>query len=477
MKVTLLNDSFPPVIDGVANVVLNYADICVKDNLAEVMVCTPEYPGTDYSVYPYRVVPYKSFDTTKIVKGYRAGNPLDLKELKHMVDYRPDIIHTHCPVASTYVSRMIRSMVDAPIVFTYHTKFDEDIAKAVKMEFLRKETSKVLVNNIEACDEVWVVSEGAGENMRSLGYQGDYRVMNNGVDFEKGRVDADTVAKVTAGYDLPAGVPVFLFVGRIIEYKGIPVILDAMSILKEAGIDFRMVFVGSGPDFEKYTSLAEEKGLGAQSEHGKCIFTGPIYDRNVLRAWNTRSDVFIFPSTYDTNGIVVREAAACGLASVLIKGSCAAEGITDGRNGYLVEKTASDIAELLKNITTDLDRVHEVGQHAMDEIYISWRDSVHAAHERYGELIELQKRGILMLNRTHKVPEMFETMSDDIALALHYLIEKPYHSFDNMLNNVEDAAENMYDEMEEYLRKKYDRFKTSVHRANQELSDFFKDIK
>lgn len=44
MKVTLLNDSFPPVIDGVANVVMNYAEIMHKEGLADVMVATPEYP-------------------------------------------------------------------------------------------------------------------------------------------------------------------------------------------------------------------------------------------------------------------------------------------------------------------------------------------------------------------------------------------------------------------------------------------------
>ena len=89
-----------------------------------------------------------------------------------------------------------------------------------------------------------------------------------------------------------------------------------------------MVFVGKGPDQKPLKRKAEELGL-----MGKCIFTGPVYDRNALRAWNTRADLFLFPSTFDTNGLVVREAAACGLASLLIEGSCAAEDITQGRNG------------------------------------------------------------------------------------------------------------------------------------------------
>ena len=42
MKVCLLNDSFPPVIDGVVNVVMNYAKIMTEENLAQVMVGTPK---------------------------------------------------------------------------------------------------------------------------------------------------------------------------------------------------------------------------------------------------------------------------------------------------------------------------------------------------------------------------------------------------------------------------------------------------
>ena len=176
MKVTLLNDSFPPVIDGVANVVMNYAKILQEEKLADVMVATPAYPGAEYHSYPYWVVPYQSFDTTKIVKGYRAGTPLDVKEIVTMKEFAPDIIHSHCPVSSTLLARTLRFYTDAPLVFTYHTKFDIDIAKAVKSKLLQKEAIHALVSNIEACDEVWVVSRGAGENLRCLGYKGEYRL-------------------------------------------------------------------------------------------------------------------------------------------------------------------------------------------------------------------------------------------------------------------------------------------------------------
>lgn len=47
MKVCLLNESFPPVLDGVANVLINYASYLQKDFGASVIVGTPRYPGAD----------------------------------------------------------------------------------------------------------------------------------------------------------------------------------------------------------------------------------------------------------------------------------------------------------------------------------------------------------------------------------------------------------------------------------------------
>ncbi len=162
MNVCLLNDSFPPVIDGVANVVMNYGRIMTETLGANVLVGTPRYPDTDYDHYPYKVVAYPSMDTTGFISGYRTGNPLAMKEIGEMATFKPDIIHSHCPAASTIMARILQNETGAPIVFTYHTKFDVDITRAVGEGFIQKETIKIMVNNISACDDVWVVSQGAG---------------------------------------------------------------------------------------------------------------------------------------------------------------------------------------------------------------------------------------------------------------------------------------------------------------------------
>ena len=329
-SICLINDSFPPVTDGVANAVVNYAKI-LTENGKKATVVTPAYPGADDSQFEFPIVRYPSVDLTKLV-GYHAGFPFSSQTLETLVERDFDLIHCHCPVTSAMLARALRDRIHVPLVFTYHTKFDIDIANAIKGKLLQEEAKKVLVDNITACDEVWTVSHGAGETLKSLGYQGDYLVMPNGVDFLKGRVDESLVREVTKDFDLPENVPMFLFVGRMMWYKGLKIILDALAMLKTQGRPFRMVFVGNGGDRDEVIAYSEKLGLS------DCVFfTAPAYDRNVIRAWYCRADLFLFPSTFDTNGLVVREAAACGLGSVLVRGSCAAEDIRDGESGFLIE--------------------------------------------------------------------------------------------------------------------------------------------
>ena len=50
MNIVLLNDSFPPVIDGVANVVMNYGRVLTGEHGDNVVVGTPRYPDAGYEV-------------------------------------------------------------------------------------------------------------------------------------------------------------------------------------------------------------------------------------------------------------------------------------------------------------------------------------------------------------------------------------------------------------------------------------------
>ena len=411
LNVCLVNDSFPPEIDGVANAVTNYAAL-INGGLGAATVVTPSNPEADDTAFPFPVCRYPSLDTTKLV-GYRAGLPFSPEIQNSLEGDGFDIIHSHCPISSTLLARLLRERIDVPLVMTYHTKFDIDIANAIRSKILQEEAKRLLVQNIAACDEVWTVSRGAGENLRSLGYAGDYIVMPNGVDFPRGRVEDSLVRQVTEDYDLPEDLPVYLFVGRMMWYKGIRIILDALKELKTAGEDFRMVFVGGGGDQEEIIAYCQDLGLT-----DKVFFCPAIHDRQLIRAWYCRADLFLFPSTFDTNGLVVREAAACALASVLISGSCAAEDVTDGVSGFLIEENSAAMAAKLRALCGHREIMRQVGRQAQQQLYISWEEAVGRAYQRYGAVIDNYRRGLY--------PE-HERLSDDFIRGMAKSMESWEH--------------------------------------------------
>lgn len=384
MNIGLLNDSFPPTIDGVANAVKNYADI-INESLGKATVITPEYPNIidnrPYEVYRYSSIKFKG------QMPYRVGNPFSPITLRELSKKRFDLLHAHCPFASAVLAKEIQSVSGKnkmPIVFTYHTKFDVDIDNFVTNKRLNSISKRFVLNNINTADEVWSVSQGAIESLRKIGYTGEVLVMPNGTDFKRGKSDIQEIYEVKRIHGLKDDIPLFLFCGRMMWYKNIKLILDGLKIVADSGCKFRSLFVGDGPDRSAIEYYARNIGL----DDSVVSFLGAIYDRKKIRAYFSCADLFLFPSTYDTSGLVVKEAAACACPSILVKNSCAAEGVTDMQNGLLIEENADDFAKKIISTVSIPDFYRKLGLDAEKNVYISWEDSVNKAYNRYGTVIE-----------------------------------------------------------------------------------------
>lgn len=169
----------------------------------------------------------------------------------------------------------------------------------------------------------------------------------------------------------------------MIWYKNIELILDACAMLKNEGKEFRLIMLGFGADENAIKKKIRKCGL---SDY--VIWTGKILDRNELLGYYGISDLLLFPSTFDTNGLVVREAAACATPSLLVRGSCAAEGVEDGKTGFLCVESAHSIRNTLNTIMENKELLKTVGKNAQSQIYISWEDAVKKAYERYYTVID-----------------------------------------------------------------------------------------
>ncbi len=375
------NDSFPPTIDGVAQVVKNYAQH-LQATHSDVTVVTPRYQGVEDN-YPFDVYRYQSLPLEKQFR-YRVGNPFNPKTLVELRRKKFDLIHIHAPFASSVLASAIDPRHKIPVVMTYHTKFEYDLEKQIHYNGFQKVAMQFMLNNIKRADEVWAVTDGCGKALQDIGYDGDYYVMENGTDFPLGRTDKEAVAALREQYQIPDDTFVFLFVGRMMWYKNARIIIDAMRYLKQRNLPFRMLMVGSGidmPDIQAYAAMA-----GLEND---VHFVGPVYDRESLRTYYSLADLFIFPSTYDTSGIVVKEAAACYCPSLLIRGSCASEGALHGENALLAEENGEDCGRVIWEACQSRQSLRHIGEAAARDLYLPWETAIARAYTRYQEILKI----------------------------------------------------------------------------------------
>jgi glycosyltransferase involved in cell wall biosynthesis len=382
LKIGLFNDSFPPTIDGVANTMINYARI-LHEMGDEVTVVTPKYPGV-VDDYPFEVYRYTSLKFGGDMP-YRVGNPFSPYSIHNIAKKNFDLIHVHSPFASSVIADLVISHSESkpPLVVTYHTKFDLDIKRFVQKKLSRKISTDFVLRNVKKADEVWIVSNGTLESLHTIGYYGDTLIMPNGTDFPKGKVSDEEIRAIDAEYGTADCPLVFMYCGRMMWYKNLKLTIDALRILADEGVDFKMFFVGDGPDCPEIEAYAAEIGLGDRT-----IFTGKVTEREKVRAFFSRADLFLFSSTYDTSGLVVKEAAACACPSALIGGSCAAEDVVDGVSGLLAsEETAESFAKILLEASSRPEWLKELGARAQELLYLSWEESIRSARRRYEVVI------------------------------------------------------------------------------------------
>ena len=384
MKINAIQfcESFPPVMDGVANVTKNYA-YWIKKKYGKAYVVTPEYPAyVDDEIFP--VLRYPSIPLVGR-KPYRMGvgqhNPKLWKKLSTL---NVDIVHAQSPFSAGNIALQYARQKDVPLVATFHSKFYDDFKEVTRSDVISMMMTHLVVDFFSYADAVWAVNESTRETLISYGYKGPVDVVQNGADFEIPQ-NLDLLVKSTnQAYGLSDDGLVFLFVGQMIKQKNIPMIIDSLSILKKSGLDFTMLFVGEGKSLEDFKDQVFRLGLSEQVQ-----FLGKILDRDRLKSIFARADLFIFPSIYDNAPVVTREAAAVGTPSVIVKGSNASEGVIHGKNGYLCNNSAESVAESILKISKDKDALQHAGQIAQKTIFRSWESIIdETVVPKYLEIIE-----------------------------------------------------------------------------------------
>ena len=379
MRIGLFTDTFLPVVDGVGRVAVAYAHTLPKLG-HEVTVSAPMYNTGHRGGFPFELVDYNAFKVPTTPQ-YKTGTPvMDGNYIRRMDMIALDLVHSHSPFAAGREAQRIARQRSIPMVSTFHSKYYDDFLKATKSEAIAKAVITNIVSYYKKCDEVWTVSHASARVLADYGFDGPVEVLANGT--EQRQTSAQAINEVDARFGL-AGRPVLLFVGQINWKKNILRILEAAALYKAHSHDFRLVLAGQGPDAEAIQEKAAQLGIKDQ-----LVMTGMIKDSRTLDALYARADLFVFPSLYDTFSLVVREAAAMDTPSVVVAGSCAAEDIQHGSNGYLCQDQAESLCQVIVQALDNTEKNRAIGKQAHQTLPVPWEDVLAQAASRYEALIK-----------------------------------------------------------------------------------------
>lgn len=376
----LFNDSFPPVLDGVTLTVQNYQK-WLTANGRHVCVVTPwnpyDPPHPEYEMHRYFSLPI--YNRRPYRYGYPLVDPFIWWRMRK-VPFR--IVHAHCPFSSGRLARYAARHHGVPMVVTFHSKYKTDLVRSLP-PFMVEFQMRRMREFFNGADAVWIPQAAVEETVREYGITAPVTVVDNGNDLGDVPLSRPDARRLLG---IPRERFVLLFVGQHIREKGVEVIIDALGALPQR-LDWEMHFVGTGYALADMRRRVDSLGIA-----DRVTFHGVVNDRDTLRELYAAANLFLFPSFYDNAPLVVREAAMMGTPALLLKGSTAAEVITDGVNGLLTERTPRAYASAIEGLAADLPRLERIGEGARNTLSRSWNDVMTEVAQRYDDIISRYER-------------------------------------------------------------------------------------
>lgn len=189
---------------------------------------------------------------------------------------------------------------------------------------------------------------------------------------------------------------VFLFLGRILELKGLDTVIPVIKRLRGEGLPIRFLIGGDGP----YLPVLKSKHKLADCEYIKCL--GSVAREEVCK-WYNCADVFVLSSYQEAWGLVVNEAVLCGLPLVVSdQVGAGADLVVQWKNGFIYPARDKDMLhDYLKRLTVDSKLREEMGK-ASGQILRSWRENA-SAIKGYKKALD----HVTQLYNTHKNQDQF----------------------------------------------------------------------
>ncbi|MGO9583724.1 MAG: glycosyltransferase family 4 protein [Acidimicrobiales bacterium] len=254
-----------------------------------------------------------------------------------LVAKRFDVVEAdHMPYLQLFSLRLVTKLRRRPLVVTWNEVWGPEYWRTYLGGVSGSIAWRIERTAMSLPDEILAVSSGTAEQLKS--YIGDsvpIRVIHNAVDL--GLIRSVQPAAAQEEVDL-------LFVGRLLEHKGVDLLVAAVAMLKTDN-PLRVLIVGDGPERLNLEKQVAEAGLSDVVR-----FRSDVMDHTEVFALMKAARVFVFPSRREGFGIAPLEALACGTAVVTTAhpDNEARHLVARSDRGYVAEPTAESLAACLE---------------------------------------------------------------------------------------------------------------------------------
>lgn len=298
-----------------------------------------------------------------------------------------DIIHSNHPVLLGYAAAEKAEKLNIPLVFTFHTRYEEySHYIPFSQAFVKEIIVDWLLRYIERCQHVITPSESIRQMLiKYSGITDHITTIPTGIDLQP--YQEATGASIRKKYNWEKE-QILISIGRLATEKNIKTLLSASAIVMQTNPNARLVMIGDGPQKEDLKRYAKELGIAE-----KVLFTGLVpFDQ--IPKYLKAADLFCFASITETQGLVTMEAMAAGLPVVAVKGTGTTEIVQDGNTGILTDNTPESLAKAILQVLENNDLHNRFQKNAL-EISQSFDISVQAKKMTcvYEQSIEDKKAG------------------------------------------------------------------------------------
>ena len=326
-----------------------------------------------------------------VYPGARLGNILAKKEIRELIKWNPDIVHSNCEFSTFPLAKKIASCLDVPLVHTYHTVYENYTHYVSPSEKWGRKMVRVLTRRIAAQTNVLIAPT---EKVRKLLM--DYRVfppiyvVPTGIDRSLFSLQSGERETTRKALGIPAENTVLIFVGRLAKEKNCGELLEAVA--RQNHENLTLLFVGDGPCRGELEKQAEELGI-----NDRVVFAGMVQPDEVSRYYHA-GDLFVSASSSETQGLTYLEALSASLPLLCRRDACLDGVLLDGVNGWQYQ-TQEEFSDRLAYFLEHPEIRQELSEKA---VLSSQRFGVTAFAENMEAVYQKQIRWHQMIKREAK---------------------------------------------------------------------------